>query len=72
MLNIPLDSKNWTEARRSCASLDANLAVIKKPEEQAFVKKWLVTKNYWIGLSDTVLEGDWRWVDGTNYTSSVK
>ncbi|GCC19748.1 hypothetical protein chiPu_0021141, partial [Chiloscyllium punctatum] len=67
-----LESKNWTEAQRSCALLDANLVVINKPEEQAFVEKWLANNGYWIGLRETVSEGDWRWVDGTDYTSSVK
>ncbi|XP_060711213.1 CD209 antigen-like protein C [Hemiscyllium ocellatum] len=66
------ESKNWTEAQRSCAMLDANLVVINKPEEQAFVEKWLANNGYWIGLRETVSEGDWRWVDGTDYTSSVK
>ncbi|XP_059495926.1 hepatic lectin-like [Stegostoma tigrinum] len=66
------DSKSWTEAQRSCASKDANLLVINKPEEQEFVKKWLQNKEHWIGLTDSVAEGDWRWVDGTDYISSVK
>ncbi|XP_048473823.1 hepatic lectin-like isoform X2 [Rhincodon typus] len=66
------DSKSWTEAQRSCASMDANLLVINKPEEQGFVKKWLQHKDYWIGLTDSIAEGDWRWMDGTDYNSSVK
>ncbi|XP_043550614.1 CD209 antigen-like protein C [Chiloscyllium plagiosum] len=65
------ESKNWTEAQRSCASLDANLVVINRRWKQAFVKKWLQNKDHWIGLTDSDSEGDWRWVDGTNYTSSV-
>ncbi|XP_078062688.1 hepatic lectin-like [Mustelus asterias] len=66
------NKKNWLEAQRSCASMDANLVVINKAEEQMFVARWLQGKYHWIGLSDSVSEGDWRWVDGTDYTSSVK
>ncbi|XP_038640892.1 CD209 antigen-like protein C isoform X2 [Scyliorhinus canicula] len=64
--------KNWTDAQKSCASMDANLVVINKAEEQTFVKGWQNDKDHWIGLSDLISEGDWRWVDGTDYTSSVK
>ncbi|XP_072420076.1 CD209 antigen-like protein C isoform X2 [Chiloscyllium punctatum] len=66
------ESKTWTNAQRACASLDANLVVINKLEEQAFIKTWLQKKNRWIGLTDSISEGDWRWVDGMDYTSSVK
>ncbi|XP_060711144.1 CD209 antigen-like protein C isoform X1 [Hemiscyllium ocellatum] len=66
------ESKTWTEAQRACASLDANLVVINKPEEQAFIKTLIQNKRYWIGLTDSISEGHWRWVDGMDYTSSVK
>ncbi|XP_072347434.1 CD209 antigen-like protein C isoform X2 [Scyliorhinus torazame] len=64
--------KNWTDAQKSCASMDANLVVINKADEQTFVKGWQNGKDHWIGLSDSISEGDWRWVDGTDYTSSIK
>ncbi|XP_078387654.1 CD209 antigen-like protein C isoform X1 [Cetorhinus maximus] len=69
---ISTNKKTWIDAQRACASMDANLVVINKAEEQTFVEKWLQVEDYWIGLSDSISEGDWRWVDGTDYTSSVK
>ncbi|XP_072420077.1 uncharacterized protein [Chiloscyllium punctatum] len=50
------ESKTWTNAQRACASLDANLVVINKLEEQAFIKTWLQKKNRWIGLTDSISE----------------
>ncbi|XP_067876882.1 CD209 antigen-like protein C [Heterodontus francisci] len=65
------NKKNWTDAQKSCALMDANLVVINSAVEQAFIET-LIAKRSWIGLSDSISEGDWRWVDGTDYTSSVK
>uniref|UniRef100_UPI00398F7217 hepatic lectin-like n=1 Tax=Pristiophorus japonicus TaxID=55135 RepID=UPI00398F7217 len=55
--------------------MDANLVVINSAEEQAYVQRNVqrnVQHDYWIGLDDRVEEGKWRWVDGTDYVSSVK
>ncbi|XP_072925308.1 CD209 antigen-like protein C isoform X2 [Hemitrygon akajei] len=62
-------SKTWVEAQRHCASVDAHLVVINNAEEQDFLRRNLQNR-YWIGLSDAASEGDWRWVDGTDYSSS--
>ncbi|XP_032872926.1 CD209 antigen-like protein C [Amblyraja radiata] len=64
-------SKSWEVARRTCASADAHLVVINNVEEQGFIMKTTIVRR-WIGLSDSASEGDWRWVDGTDYKSSVK
>ncbi|XP_062891694.1 C-type lectin domain family 10 member A-like isoform X1 [Mobula hypostoma] len=60
----------WAESQRHCASVDAHLVVINNEEEQEFLRRTLQMR-YWIGLSDTASEGDWRWVDGTDYSSSL-
>ncbi|XP_072925310.1 CD209 antigen-like protein C [Hemitrygon akajei] len=64
-----LSTKTWVEAQRQCASVDAHLVVINNAEEQDFLGENLQNR-YWIGLSDAASEGDWRWVDGTDYSSS--
>ncbi|XP_059848127.1 hepatic lectin-like isoform X4 [Hypanus sabinus] len=62
-------TKTWDDAQRHCELLDAHLVVINNAEEQEFLINTLQSR-YWIGLSDAASEGDWRWVDGTDYSSS--
>ncbi|KAK0138871.1 Macrophage mannose receptor 1 [Merluccius polli] len=59
--------RNWTASRDYCLQRDADLIVINSREEQEFVS---VLGDHWIGLSDRDTEGTWKWVDGTNMTSS--
>ncbi|XP_059495892.1 CD209 antigen-like protein C [Stegostoma tigrinum] len=62
---------SWEEAQRFCKLLNADLVVINSSEE----KKYLhvdMKNTCWIGLHDSVEEGKWHWVDGTDYDSTVK
>ncbi|KAK0153751.1 C-type lectin domain family 4 member E [Merluccius polli] len=63
-----ITEKNWAASRDDCLERDADLIVINSREEQEFVGG--LEGNYWIGLSDGDTEGTWKWVDGTNMTSS--
>uniref|UniRef100_UPI00398E5DD2 CD209 antigen-like protein C n=1 Tax=Pristiophorus japonicus TaxID=55135 RepID=UPI00398E5DD2 len=62
--------KTWNEAQESCKSMDANLVVINSAEEQEYLQQGKLD-SLWIGLNDRVEEGKWRWVDGTDYASTV-
>ncbi|XP_072104244.1 C-type lectin domain family 17, member A-like [Mobula birostris] len=62
-------TETWEEAQRQCVSVDAKLVVINNANEQDFLRRTLMNQ-HWIGLSDAASEGDWRWVDGTDYSSS--
>ncbi|KAJ8260439.1 hypothetical protein GJAV_G00182110 [Gymnothorax javanicus] len=66
------ESKNWTESRIDCIKRGADLVIIESKEEQDFISRhyyyYYYNYNYydhWIGLSDTVTEGTWLWVDGS-------
>ncbi|KAA0703933.1 Asialoglycoprotein receptor 2 [Triplophysa tibetana] len=67
---ISSQGKNWTESRSYCRERGADLVIINNKEEQDFVSKMTGTENIWIGLSDSDVEGTWKWVDGSTMTLS--
>ena len=60
----------WQEARRACESLGGHLATISSADENEFILSILPDGNldYWIGCTDDINEGDWRWVTGEPFT----
>ncbi|XP_016043000.2 C-type lectin domain family 10 member A-like [Erinaceus europaeus] len=63
--------KPWAEAEKYCQLEDSHLVVINSKDEQNFVQKHIgFFYNTWIGLSDS--DGDWKWVDGTDYETNFK
>lgn len=63
--------KNWTISRQDCITKGADLVVIDSREEQIFVSQLLkAEQNAWIGLTDSLEEGTWMWVDGTPVTTA--
>ncbi|KAL0182503.1 hypothetical protein M9458_021878, partial [Cirrhinus mrigala] len=66
---ISSEKKNWTESRRYCMERGADLIIINNREEQNFLKEISSNAAVWIGLTDTDVEGTWKWVDGSTLTS---
>ncbi|XP_044134800.1 hepatic lectin-like [Bufo gargarizans] len=63
---------NWYRSRTMCVQKSADLVVINNENEQRFIKDIVKSTSYWIGLTDTEEEGNWTWVDGTDYKTSYK
>ncbi|XP_075711551.1 hepatic lectin-like [Rhinoderma darwinii] len=63
---------NWHKARTQCVFKSADLLVIDNENEQKFISGKTGNTPYWIGLNDIEEEGNWTWVDKTDYKSSYK
>ena len=60
-------SMTWAQAKKYCEDLGGHLVTITTNEEQEFIKqliaeKYSQNKKFWIGASDTEVEGTWKWV----------
>uniref|UniRef100_A0A4W5RZ10 C-type lectin domain-containing protein n=1 Tax=Hucho hucho TaxID=62062 RepID=A0A4W5RZ10_9TELE len=64
---LSTETKTWVESREDCLERGADLVIINSSTEQEFLFNF--TKKVWIGLTDSVTEGTWKWVDGTPLTT---
>ncbi|XP_054595334.1 asialoglycoprotein receptor 1-like [Nothobranchius furzeri] len=68
---VSTERRNWTESRHACVDEGADLMIIDSHEEQVFVNRLLhKDQNAWIGLTDSVEDGVWMWLDGNTVTTT--
>ena len=62
--------QNWNNAKVNCQNFGGKLVKIETEEESRFItRKYFSNKGrYWIGLSDSSKEKEWRWTDKTGLT----
>lgn len=58
----------WTDARTACANMGGHLVTVTSAAENNFI--FNLWPSGWIGLTDEVVEGQWRWVTGEAYSYS--
>lgn len=56
----------WTTARTNCSNMGGHLVTITSAGEQNFL--YTLWPSGWIGLTDEVIEGTWKWVTGETYS----
>ena len=61
----------WSEAEKYCENMGGHLADISTYEENEFIKQ-LISKGektgYWLGATDEISEGEWKWVTGAAFS----
>ncbi|XP_022599879.1 CD209 antigen-like protein E [Seriola dumerili] len=66
-----INGSSWEESRNGCKRLGGDLVKIDSREEKSFLSNRLIEKmdntedKFWIGLTDSEVEGEWLWVDGS-------
>jgi hypothetical protein len=61
-------SMTWTDARQACINMGGHLVTSTSLAENNFL--FNLWPNGWIGLTDEVTEGVWKWVTGEPYSWS--
>ncbi|XP_045565656.1 C-type lectin domain family 4 member E isoform X5 [Salmo salar] len=71
------DELTWAQSRDECITRGGHLVIIGSLEEQKFLDQKTGTKittepedMFWIGLTDSINENEWLWVDGSSLSTS--
>ncbi|XP_078390926.1 low affinity immunoglobulin epsilon Fc receptor-like [Cetorhinus maximus] len=56
---------SWEQSKELCSSKQGHLAIVNNDRVQNFLFEQAKEASYWIGMTDSVTEGIWMWVDGT-------
>lgn len=64
---------NWEDARKNCAKLGGQLAIIRnQAENDAALRVRVGTEYIWLGGSDKKGEGNWKWINNVKISTYFK
>ncbi|XP_026173355.1 perlucin-like protein isoform X2 [Mastacembelus armatus] len=71
---LTADKMDWLNSKKNCTKMDGHLAILTTKEEHDAIEKESIRfggfyTSYWIGLTDSENEGDWKWVDKSTLTT---
>ncbi|XP_072244519.1 asialoglycoprotein receptor-like 1 isoform X2 [Leuresthes tenuis] len=68
---LSTNSLSWSKAEEQCKSQRGHLVVLNNVEELDYISRIVdISYDYWIGLVERQHEGQWSWVDGTDFSST--
>ncbi|XP_053225185.1 F-box/LRR-repeat protein 12 isoform X3 [Podarcis raffonei] len=67
-----LKAVSWHMAKAQCEQQHSQLVIINSLAKQNFIQTRTRNERYWIGLHDQHTEGEWKWLDGSNYRTGFK
>ncbi|XP_060109516.1 hepatic lectin-like [Heteronotia binoei] len=62
----------WQQAKTKCEEQHARLVVIDGFPKQNFIQTRTRNERFWIGLHELQTEGEWKWLDGSDYRTGFK
>ncbi|KAM6226057.1 C-type lectin domain family 10 member A-like [Porphyrio hochstetteri] len=64
-------TKPWLAAKEFCSNFNAHLVIVDSEQENKFLANHIMDNRvFWLGLSDTHKEGDWKWENGQSLSLS--
>jgi GH25 family lysozyme M1 (1,4-beta-N-acetylmuramidase)/uncharacterized protein YraI len=58
------EEKSWSDAKSDCEAQGGHLLTITSEGENDFIKTLADSNKIWLGLTDEVSEGTWKWITG--------
>lgn len=62
------DKVTWHVAKKRCEEMGGHLACLETAAEAEFVIRAAGDHTVWLGATDELTEGDWRWITGPKVT----
>ncbi|XP_068778765.1 hepatic lectin isoform X2 [Struthio camelus] len=60
-----VETMSWQDAKQICSDEGSHLVIVNTELEQKFLKDNINNSStYWLGVTDELEEGTWRWVNG--------